>query len=83
MLMRIQHFGLYIKYLKFKLRWMMLSIDDQDTVWCQVHLDTNAYHYDNYEQLYAAMNRGDDYQPDWQDLAAYLRGEDPGLRGEV
>ena len=69
----MQHPVLYIKYLIFKLRWMML--DDQETVYAQVHMDTNAPYWDNYEQFEAAQNRGDDYQPDWQDLAAYIRGE--------
>ena len=69
----MRHPVLYIKYLIFKLRWLML--DDRETVWNQVHMDPNAPYWDNYEQFMAAINRDDDYKPDWQDLAAYIRGE--------
>ena len=75
MLMRIQQFRLYIKYLIFKLRWFMLDDTDQEVVWVECHMVTNEPYWDNYAQFLAAMERGDDYRPDWQDLAAYIRGE--------
>ena len=53
----------------------MLDDGEQWDVYAQVHIYTNYLYWDNMEQYMAAQNRGDDYQPDWQDLAAYLRGE--------
>ena len=65
---------LRIKYLIFSIKWLMLG-PDREEVWAQVHWDINSEYWDNYEQFCAAMNRGDDATPTWQDLAAYIRGE--------
>ena len=69
----MQHPVLYIKYLIFKLRWLMLEDGDQHMIYHQVHMNINMTDlWDNPEQFQAAQNRGDDYVPDWQDLDAWL-----------
>ena len=61
-----------IQYLIFRIRWMLLSQEDKEVVWCQVHTNLSADYYDNYEQYVAAMNRGEQVIVTWQDLSVEL-----------
>ena len=58
----------FLKHLYFRVRWACLSEDDQLQILAQTELDLAAYHYDNAEQYYAALHRGESFNITWRDL---------------